>query len=230
MRQSASNGFAMKDGSSVRPVVAFPSGCAADRLDGVARPLRIAAFAAALVATFACVSMAACTAVTGTRGASPTAAVAPPPKTAATTADSITAPAAPASTPTVSSAAALTPFVVQADGIPAPLEGRAGSALRGKALLVEHESANCVLCHAMPQLGLRFSGNVGPSLETVGRKFSLAQLRLRVVDSTRLDPATTMPSYYRIAGLDRVATPYRARPILDAQQVEDVIAYLAESK
>lgn len=222
----------MKDSSCSHRLVPSPSRRAADPLAIRARPLRNAGFAAALGAMLACVSMVACTALPETPGAGPAAARAPK------TTGSITGPAREASTaaskPALTSAApepaALARFVVEADGIPAALEGRAGDASRGKALLVEHEAANCVLCHAMPQLGLRFSGNLGPSLERVGAKLSRAQLRLRVVDSTRLDPAATMPSYYRIAGLDRVASPYRARPILDAQQVEDVIAYLAELK
>jgi sulfur-oxidizing protein SoxX len=39
-----------------------------------------------------------------------------------------------------------------------------------------------------------------------------------------------MPSYYRIEGLDRVAAQYRGQPVLDAQQVEDIVAYLAQLK
>ena len=54
-----------------------------------------------------------------------------------------------------------------------------------------------------------------------------AQLRLRIVDSRRIDPATIMPSYYRTDDLVRVGAAWRGRPILTAEQVEDVVAFLA---
>jgi sulfur-oxidizing protein SoxX len=36
-----------------------------------------------------------------------------------------------------------------------------------------------------------------------------------------------MPSYYRVDGLDRVAPAWRGKPILSAEQIEDIVAYLA---
>ncbi|MFO1414141.1 MAG: sulfur oxidation c-type cytochrome SoxX [Burkholderiales bacterium] len=115
---------------------------------------------------------------------------------------------------------------VAGDGVPEPLAAQAGDAGRGRALLVARESANCVLCHAVPDPAVRFSGNVGPSLAGVGTRLSAAQLRLRIADSTRLNPDTVMPGYYRTDGLDRVAAAYRGKPVLSALEVEDVIAYL----
>ena len=53
-----------------------------------------------------------------------------------------------------------------------------------------------------------------------------AQLRLRVVDNMRVNSQTIMPSYYKVAGLERVASAFRGRPILTAPQVEDVVVYL----
>jgi sulfur-oxidizing protein SoxX len=124
----------------------------------------------------------------------------------------------------------LTKFRVIADGIPEPIGGIAGDAERGRALILGREAANCVLCHALPEPGVRFSGDLGPPLGGVARTFSVAQLRLRVVDSMRVNPTTIMPSYYRIEGLDRVAGAYRGKPILAAEQVEDIVAYLATLK
>lgn len=121
-------------------------------------------------------------------------------------------------------------FRVVGDGIPEAIGGVAGDADRGRALVLARESANCVLCHALPDPGVRFSGNVGPPLGGVARTLSVAQLRLRVVDDIRVNPKTIMPSYYRVDGFDRVATAYRGRPILDARQVEDIVAYLATLK
>ena len=105
-----------------------------------------------------------------------------------------------------------------------------GDAVRGRALVVARESANCVLCHAVPDPAVRFAGNVGPSLAGVGTRLSEAQLRLRVADNVRVNPATVMPSYYRIDGMDRVASNYAGKPVLTAQQVEDVVAWLITLK
>ena len=121
----------------------------------------------------------------------------------------------------------LAKFRVIADGIPEAIGGATGNAERGRALILGREAANCVLCHAVPEPGVRFSGNLGPSLGGVGRTFSVAQLRLRIVDSMRVNPTTIMPSYYRIDGFDQVAGAYRGKPILEAEQIEDIVAYLA---
>lgn len=119
---------------------------------------------------------------------------------------------------------------IVADGIPQPIGDVKGDADRGHALVLAHDAANCILCHALSDPDVRFAGNLGPPLDGIGRKFSAAQLRLRVADNLRLNPATIMPSYYRVEGLDRVASAFRGRPILEAQQIEDVVAYLATLK
>ena len=118
-------------------------------------------------------------------------------------------------------------FSVIADGIPEAIGGATGNAERGRALILGREAANCVLCHAVPEPSLRFSGNLGPPLGGVARTLSVAQLRLRIVDNMRVNPTTIMPSYYRIEGFDKVAGAYRGKPILDAEQIEDIVAYLA---
>jgi L-cysteine S-thiosulfotransferase len=121
-------------------------------------------------------------------------------------------------------------FQVIADGIPDAIGGAMGDAARGRALILAHESVNCLVCHGLPDPGVRFSGNLGPTLGGIARTLSVAQLRLRVVDNMRVHPATIMPSYYRVEGFDRVAGAYRGKPILDAKQVEDIVAYLATLK
>lgn len=105
-----------------------------------------------------------------------------------------------------------------------------GDAARGRALVVARASANCVLCHVVPDPAVKFSGDVGPSLAGVGSRLSEAQLRLRVADNLRVNPATVMPSYYKVDGLDRVARAYDGKPALTAQEVEDVVAWLATLK
>ena len=87
--------------------------------------------------------------------------------------------------------------------------------------------ANCLLCHSIPESGQRFMGNVAPSLAGVGSRLNPGQLRLRIVDPTRIKPDVAMPAYHRTYGLDRVMEQYRGKPVLDAQQVEDVVAYLS---
>lgn len=116
-------------------------------------------------------------------------------------------------------------LAVEGDAVRVPL-APGGDAARGRTLLLARESANCVLCHAVPEAAVRFAGDVGPSLAGVGRRLTAAQMRLRIADPTRLNPDTVMPSYYRTDGLDRVAAAYWGKPILTALEVEDLVAYL----
>ena len=118
---------------------------------------------------------------------------------------------------------------VAGDGVPERLAA-VGDPARGRALVVARESANCVLCHAVPDPAVKFAGDVGPSLAGVGSRLSEAQLRLRVADNLRVNPGTVMPSYYKVDGLDRVASAYAGKPVLSAQEVEDVVAWLATLK
>jgi len=120
---------------------------------------------------------------------------------------------------------AVLPYRVDGDAIRERLAAAPGDAARGKAVVVSRDS-NCLLCHAVPDSGVRFMGNVGPSLEGVGAQLTEGQLRLRIVDSMRLNRDTKMPSYYRVDGLNRVAEAWRGQPVLTAQQVEDTVAYL----
>jgi sulfur-oxidizing protein SoxX len=83
------------------------------------------------------------------------------------------------------------------------------------------------LCHSGPFPEERFQGNLAPDLKGAGTRWSAGQLRLRVVDSRKLDAGTIMPAYYAVDGLDRVAPVYRGKPILTAEEIEDVVAFLA---
>lgn len=124
----------------------------------------------------------------------------------------------------------LVPFEVVGDAIPASLTGVPGDAARGRAIVVDRQSGMCLLCHAGPFPEERFQGTIGPDLRGVGVRLDEAQLRLRIVDARLAQAGTTMPSYYRVEGLTRVGTAWRGRPILSAQQVEDVVALLASLK
>jgi sulfur-oxidizing protein SoxX len=106
------------------------------------------------------------------------------------------------------------------------LTGTPGDAARGRALVLERTST-CILCHSGPFPEEKFQGDLAPDLAGAGSRWSEGQLRLRLVNTARLNPATIMPSYYRVDGLDRVAPAWRGKPILSAEQIEDMVAYLA---
>lgn len=112
----------------------------------------------------------------------------------------------------------------------APLTAVAGDAARGRTLAVSRDGAHCILCHGLPGVSADAAGNLAPPLDAVGARLSPAQLRLRVADSTRINPLTIMPAYHRTEGLNQVAAAWRGKPILSAQEVEDVVAYLAGLK
>lgn len=120
---------------------------------------------------------------------------------------------------------ALVSYRVEADAIREPLVPVPGDAARGRDVLLGRD-ANCLLCHAVPEAGGRLMGNLGPSLSAVGARLNAGQLRLRIVDSMRLNRDTIMPSYYRVDGFNDVAEPWRGQTVLTAQQVEDTVAYL----
>jgi sulfur-oxidizing protein SoxX len=119
----------------------------------------------------------------------------------------------------------LVPYEIAGDAIPAALTATPGDPQRGRAIVAGRDG-NCLLCHAIPETGEKFMGNVAPTLSGIGLRRSAGQLRLRIVDSTRLNKDVVMPAYYRVQGLDRPAAEFRGKPILTAQQVEDVVAYL----
>jgi len=109
-------------------------------------------------------------------------------------------------------AQALVPYTIVENGIPASLTGSPGDAARGRAL-VQDRASTCLLCHAgpFPESGFQ----------------SESQLRLRLVDASHFNPATIMPSFYRVDGLNRVGQNFRGKTILSATGIEDIVAYLA---
>jgi len=120
---------------------------------------------------------------------------------------------------------ALVRYRIAGDEIPQSLVTPPGDPARGREVVAGRDG-NCLLCHALPDAGKRTTGDLAPPLTGVGTRLSAGQMRLRIVDSARLNPDTIMPSYYRVEGLNQVAQQWRGKPVLTAQQVEDVIAYL----
>lgn len=126
----------------------------------------------------------------------------------------------------VCNAADIASFVVIGDAIAEPLDGLVGDAARGRAIVANRQMGLCLLCHQAPIAEERFQGNLSMNLAGVGSRVSAGQLRLRLVDARKLNPATIMPSYYRADNLVRVNPAFKDRTIFTAQQIEDVVAYL----
>jgi sulfur-oxidizing protein SoxX len=121
----------------------------------------------------------------------------------------------------------LVAFRVEGNAIAAPLTGKPGDAVRGRAIVTTRTVGLCLLCHSGPFPEERFQGNLAPDMRGAGTRWSTGELRLRMVDSHRLNPDTIMPAYYKIDGLNRVAPAFRGKPLLTAEQIEDVVAFLA---
>lgn len=120
----------------------------------------------------------------------------------------------------------LTPYKNVGDGIPASLTGSPGDAARGRALVLAR-STTCILCHSGPFPETRFQGDLAPDLTGAGNRWTASQLRLRLVDASRFNAETIMPSYYRADGLVRVGRNFAGKPILSAAEIEDIVAFLA---
>ena len=118
-------------------------------------------------------------------------------------------------------------YAVVGEAIPRPLTGEPGDAARGRVIVTNRQQGLCLVCHSGPFPEARFQGTLAPSLAGAGSRWSAGQLRLRMVDASRLNPNTIMPPYYRIDDLTRVTPSYAGKPILSAEQIEDVVAFLA---
>ena len=116
------------------------------------------------------------------------------------------------------------------DSIPHSLTGQPGDAARGRAIVANRSVGHCLLCHSGPIAEERFQGDIAPTLSGAGSRWSEGQLRLRIVDGSRLNADTIMPAYYKTHGLQRVARNFEGKTILSAAQVEDVVAYLVTLK
>ena len=121
-------------------------------------------------------------------------------------------------------------YAVVGDAIPQPLTTVPGDAARGRAIVANRQLGLCLLCHSGPIAEERFQGTLAPNLAGAGSRSSAGQLRLRLVDSRQVPADSIMPAYFKTAGLARVGAAWQGRTILDAQQVEDVVAYLVTLK
>ncbi len=100
------------------------------------------------------------------------------------------------------------------------------AASRGEQVFLDRDLGHCVLCHRVATLDAPFQGNIGPDLSNVAARLSAAEIRDKVMDPTISKPDTTMPAYFRSHDLRQVDPAFRGKTILDAAQLQDLLAYL----
>ena len=128
------------------------------------------------------------------------------------------------------SAQNLVTYTPVGDAISNSLTGQPGDAQRGRAIVTNRQKGLCLLCHTGPFAEERFQGDLAPTLAGAGSRWTEGQLRLRIVDSRRVNAETIMPSYYRLDGLNRVGATWQGKPVLMADEIEDVVAFLLTLK
>lgn len=116
---------------------------------------------------------------------------------------------------------------VDDDEIRRPLTNITGDIGEGVSVFVNREEGHCVLCHQVESVDAPFQGNLGPDLSAVGSRLTPAQIRLRIVDASRLNPATVMPPYYRTSNLSQLTDDLRGKPVLTAGEVEQLVYFLS---
>ena len=116
------------------------------------------------------------------------------------------------------------------DSIVNPLTSSPGDATKGRMIVASRQTGLCLLCHSGPFPEERFQGNLAPDMGASVGYLSETQLRARIVDPSRFNAGTIMPSYYRTEGLNRVAPKFEGQSILSGQEIEDVVAFLVSLK
>ena len=122
--------------------------------------------------------------------------------------------------------------VVFNDGaIGVTLTAQAGDPAAGRKVFMNRKQGNCLACHANEDMSDQsFHGEVGPALDGVADRWEAAELRGIVVNSKMMFEGTIMPAFYKDDGFERNLKKFQGKSILNAQQVEDVVAYLLTLK
>jgi sulfur-oxidizing protein SoxX len=142
---------------------------------------------------------------------------------------------------TAATAETVAPADVQYDeygAVAASLTGVAGDAANGAVVMKTKSKGNCIACHAVSALNdAPFHGEVGPELDGVGDRWSPAELRGILANAKVTFDGTIMPSYYKVDGFIRPGNAYTGKaaegalsPLLAAQDIEDVVAFLSTLK
>ncbi|OAN73502.1 sulfur oxidation c-type cytochrome SoxX [Sulfitobacter sp. EhC04] len=141
---------------------------------------------------------------------------------------------------TVAVAEIIAPTNVSFDdgAIAASLTGAPGDPAEGRDIVGNKKKGNCVACHQVSDLAeVPFQGEIGPMLDGAGERWTEAELRGIVANAKVMFEDSMMPSFYKTEGFIRPGNAYTGEaaddtfgPILTAQQIEDVVAYLATLK
>lgn len=118
------------------------------------------------------------------------------------------------------------------------LSGSAGDPANGRLIVGDKGQGNCVACHEVSDLkDVPFQGNIGPALDGAGERWSKAELRGILANAKIMFEDSVMPSFYKTEGFIRPGNAYTGKaaddtfgPLLTAQQIEDVVAYLSGLK
>ena len=147
---------------------------------------------------------------------------------------------------TAAAAMAFVPMVVAAEVAPrdvvfaeygeveTSLSGTAGDPAAGRDIMVARGKGNCIACHQVSALEeFPFHGEVGPSLDGIGDRRTAAELRGIVANAKMTFDGTIMPAFYKVNGFVRPGNAFTGKaaegdlpPLLTAQEIEDVVAYL----
>jgi sulfur-oxidizing protein SoxX len=130
-----------------------------------------------------------------------------------------------------------TDVVFNGSAVDASLSGVAGNAAAGQEVYASKKKGNCIACHQISSVDAAFPGNVGPSLDGVADRWSEAELRGILVNSKMTFEGTVMPAYYKVDGFIRPGNRYTGKaaddtfgPLLAAQEIEDLVAFLSTLK
>ena len=109
----------------------------------------------------------------------------------------------------------------------APLAtSRSPDPANGRRIVVDRRRGLCLLCHSGPFPEARFQGDLAPTLAGTGSRWTEGQIRARLIDSTAINAETIMPPYFRSEGGNRIRPAFAGKPILTAEEIEDVTAFL----
>jgi sulfur-oxidizing protein SoxX len=128
--------------------------------------------------------------------------------------------------------------VFEVGAVAQSLTGQPGDPVRGREVVGTKSLGNCVACHVNSEMSdVPFQGEIGPPLDGVGDRWSEAELRGIVTNAKMMFPGSMMPSFYKVDGFIRPGNAYTGDaadesfgPLLTAQQIEDVVAYLLTLK
>ena len=123
--------------------------------------------------------------------------------------------------------------------IEAPLFGKRGWVGSGKSVFLSPSKGNCLACHRLRQFEKYIKdqpdiygsmGDIGPELDGLNKNYQPQELRLILVDAKKAFPDTVMPAYFKTENIHRPLKATAGTPLLTAQEIEDLLAFLKTLK